>query len=99
MPKQFPADITQWVTAGGVWRPADATVVLVHYTNATLFVNNGTIIDGRATGLSDKEFEALKARYPDAVVKVNDNLFTLPFVPVGTVVDITPLSDAAPRAK
>ena len=98
MPDRFPANTTTWVFTGGVWQPASATVDIVHYTNATLFINNGKLIDGRATGLSSDDINDLKARYPDDFVQLSSTLFTLPFVPVSTVVDITPQSTAAPRA-
>jgi hypothetical protein len=95
MADRFPGDTTQWVFSGGAWQPAGKAADLAHYTNATLFVNNGRVIDGRATGLSNEDFNALQARYPDEVVQTGDGVFTLPFVPVGTVVDITPQAAAA----
>jgi hypothetical protein len=32
----------------------------------------------------------LKAKYPHDVIDLNDGSFALPFVPVGSVIDITP---------
>ncbi len=91
MPSAFPGDVTVWVSNGTTWVRASKDVDLLHYTNATMFVNSGRLIDGRASGLTNDDFKALKARYPDAVMRVAPDQFTLPLVPVGTIVDITPL--------
>lgn len=90
MAERFTAYTTKWVLEGGAWLPAGSTVDVVHYTNATVFVNNGRVIDGRKTGLLDEDFKALMAKYPADVVDLKNGEFTLPFVPVGTMIDITP---------
>lgn len=55
-----------------------------------MFVLNGTVIDGRKTGLSHEVFEALKAKYPDKVVDLGNKELSLPMVPVGSVIDLSP---------
>ncbi|WP_435011129.1 hypothetical protein P12x_002427 [Tundrisphaera lichenicola] len=86
----LPRDVSRWVVQGGAWLPADKPLVVAHYTVATTFVNNGKVIDGAKTGLSHEDFSALKAKFPDEVVDLGNGEFTLPLVPVGTVIDITP---------
>jgi hypothetical protein len=90
MADRFPEITTRWVITEGGWQRADNRVDVVHYTNATLFVDNGRVIDGRATGLSQAEVDDLKARYPNDVIEVSEGEFRIPMVPVGAVVDISP---------
>jgi hypothetical protein len=101
MSARFPAVTTKWVITEGKWQPAGPKVDVVHYTNATLFVNNGKVIDGRKTGLSSEDVKALKTKYPVDVIDLHDGKdgFALPLVPVGTVVDITPEGVAAGTPK
>jgi hypothetical protein len=100
MADRFPAVTTSWVISEGRWQRADNRVDVVHYTNATLFVDDGGVIDGRANGLSQTEVDELKARYPNDVIEVSEGEFRIPVVPVGTVVDITPQKkDTTPSAK
>jgi hypothetical protein len=77
---------------------ARRTPTVVHYTTATVFVLNDQAIDGLNEGLSDAEVKALEKKYPDDFVK-GDGTFSLPLVPVGTVVDITPEGATAETPK
>jgi hypothetical protein len=90
MPERFPAQTTRWIIQGTQWMPAQSEVDVAHYTNATTFLDNGQVIDGRKNGLTEQQFEDLKARYPDDVIELRDGSFALPFVPIGTIVDISP---------
>ncbi len=101
MAERIRGEASRWVIEGGHWLPARVSIkppTVVHYTVATVFVNNGRLIDGLNKGLSREDFEALKARYPDDVVDLGNGEFELPLVPVGTVIDITPVSNAAEPA-
>jgi len=88
---QMPAKTSVWVTNGRVWLPAEQSIqppTVVAYTAATMFVLNGRAIDALHRGLSEKEFAALREKFPDAVVS-HGKEFELPLVPVGTVIDLT----------
>ena len=100
MATRAPREATRWVNDGGNWLPAKASIkppTVVHYTIATVFVNGGRVIDGLNAGLSDEDVAALKAKYPDDVVDLDEE-FEFPLVPVGTVIDITPDTSTAKPA-
>jgi hypothetical protein len=103
MAAQFPAGVSLWQLVGGRWFPAHraSTSAVYLHTVATSFTNGGRSIDAAKDGLSQADFDALKQKFGEAVGKPNpedfphisnlqDTWFTLPLVPQGTVVDITP---------
>jgi hypothetical protein len=101
MAARIPSEKSRWVFDGNQWLPAKLSIkppTVVPYTLATVFVNNGRVIDGLNDGLSHEDVDALKAKYPDDVVQLG-NEFELPLVPVGTVIDITPEAVTARPAK
>ncbi|WP_165223990.1 hypothetical protein [Aquisphaera insulae] len=96
MTARMPIEVTNWVIREGAWQKADPKVDIAHYTNATLFSYQGRVIDGRVKGLTDEEFDALRAKYPNDVIGLADGSFDLPFVPVGTIINLDPEPAPAP---
>ena len=100
MAAQFPIGTSTWQFVGGRWFPVARTTVPArfHFTVATSFKKGKRMIDAGKDGLSETDFAALRAKFPDAVGKAEPGKFTipsvreftLPLVPEGTVVDITP---------
>jgi hypothetical protein len=100
MAEAFPGGTSVWQFVGGRWFPANRTSVSpsFSYQIATSFTNGGQRIDAGTAGLSEDELHILRTRYRGAVKDVPAGSeaipgvreFTLPLVPEGTVIDITP---------
>jgi hypothetical protein len=91
MATQFPSGTSTWVFTGGRWFPVVGASAPARFlfSVATHFKNGDRTIDAEQVGLSVEDFQALRGKFPDAVGQIGDK-FTLPLVPEGTVVDITP---------
>lgn len=84
---------SRWQVSGGQWFPVDPQPVGQVCTTALDFrFGSRPIRVATGHGMSDPDFQALRAKYPEAVVPVpgHPGEFALPLVPPGTVVDITP---------
>jgi hypothetical protein len=100
MAEAFPDGTSTWQFIGGRWFPANRTSVTpsFSYSIATSYTNGGQRIDAGTVGLSEEELNILRTRYRGAVKDVPPGSetipgvreFTLPLVPEGTVIDITP---------
>jgi hypothetical protein len=90
MAAQFPFGTSRWQFVGGQWFAVTGTNLPARFffTVAAHFRNGGRTIDA-SKGLDQADLEALMAKFPDAV-SLNGEEFTLPLVPEGTVIDITP---------
>jgi hypothetical protein len=95
---EFPAQRSTWkFDMNGFWKAASLSIkppTVVAYTTATVFVNGDRVIDALNNGIPHEDMDDLRAKYPHALIESGDE-FSLPLVPVGTVVDITPDAAAA----
>jgi hypothetical protein len=102
MAAQFPTFSSQWQFIGARWFPvltraASAPPVFL-FTVPTLFKFGDKIIDAAKDGLEDHALKALETKFPGLVgqptpeesVSPSVPVRTLPLVPQGTVIDITP---------
>src|SRR5262245_49129866 len=99
MPTEFPLATSRCQFIGGRWfmRTTHNTTSVVLVSEAQLFKNGDRMIDARE-GLSPEDTNALRKKFGDVIGAVAPDVhsiadrpeFTLPLVPLGTVVDITP---------
>jgi hypothetical protein len=91
MAAQFPNGVSRWQFVGGSWFPVNGANIApqFRFVVATQFRNGSRMIDAANDGLSVADFQALEQKFPGAVSHVGND-FTLPLVPEGTVVDLTP---------